>query len=319
MFLVDEVAPDAPEAGPLTPLEYADRPADRPVGRAGQQGRADAQRRRRLSARCSRRSMPREERRAGELHLPRRRGGPALHRGADPRPSPRRGGAGADRRHRRRLLLVGHLRAAARGRRAGRPVPAFLRAVEDAVPQPAQPSQAPGGRRPHRLHRRHQHRRTRTCWRPIRRIRCATRISGSKGRWSSSSPRPSPTTGCTRPARSCSTRRWFPELAAGRRCGRARDHVRAGRGPRADRVRDPARHLLRAPLDPRRDAVLPAARRADHGARPRRHARHRRSTSWCPSSPTIAILDWARRVPLRPCSRPAAASGCCRRRSTIPS
>jgi hypothetical protein len=38
-----------------------------------------------------------------------------------------------------------------------------------------------------------------------------------------------------------------------------------------------------------------------------------------PEQSNHRVLDWARPVPLRTCSRPAAGSGCCRRRSTIPS
>ena len=158
MFLADEAARRRARGRAADAARIRHRPADRPVGRAGQQDRADAQRRRRLSRHAGGDRCGREKRRAVQLHLPRRCGRDALHRGADPRPSPRRAGEGADRRRRRRLFPLGHLPAPARGRRAGRPVPAFLRAVEDAVPQPAQPSQADGGGRPHRFHRRHQYR-----------------------------------------------------------------------------------------------------------------------------------------------------------------
>ena len=50
MFLVEEVAPDAPDAGPLTPLEYAIGRLTGLSAEAGQQGQPDAQRRQRLSA-----------------------------------------------------------------------------------------------------------------------------------------------------------------------------------------------------------------------------------------------------------------------------
>ena len=110
MFLVDEVAPDAPDAGPLTPLEYA---IGRLTGLSAEPGNRiehDAQRRRRLSRRCWRRSMRRRRVSAcaATSSATTRRGMPfieALIR------AHRRGvaGAGADRRRRRRLFLVGHL------------------------------------------------------------------------------------------------------------------------------------------------------------------------------------------------------------------
>ena len=106
------------------------------------------------------------------------------------------------------------------GRRAGRALPAFVFSLAHAVREPAQPSQGAGGRRPHRLHRRAQHRRREHAGRqsahPVRDTHFRF-----EGRSSSSSPRPSPTTGCSRPARSCSTRTGSRRSRRRARCRRA--------------------------------------------------------------------------------------------------
>ena len=91
--------------GSADPARIRDRPADRPAQRARQQDRGPAQRRPGLSAHAGGDRGGQEERRPGELHLPRRQGGRGLPPGADPGAAPRRRGAGADRRRRRRLFL----------------------------------------------------------------------------------------------------------------------------------------------------------------------------------------------------------------------
>ena len=76
-----------------------------------------------------------------------------------PTPRPRRRGARPDRRHRRRLADVARLPSPALRGRAGARFMHSLAALAHAVPQSAQPQEDPGGRRPDRLYRRHEHRR----------------------------------------------------------------------------------------------------------------------------------------------------------------
>ena len=200
----------------------------------------------------------------------------------------------------------GYFRSATYGRlrEAGVPVDRFLHsyaAVEHAVPQPAQPSQAAGGRRPPRLHRRHQHR---------RRERAGDQPGASGARHAfprrrpggrRSSSRPSPTTGLSPPARSCSTRPGFP--SSRRAAMRSRACVTSGPDEDLEQIEFAiaARHHLRAPLDPHGHAVLPAARHADHRRSALAAMRGIEVDIFVPEQSNHRVLDWARRIPLRTC------------------
>ena len=296
MFLVDEVAPDAPDAGPLTPLEYA---IGRLTGLSAEPGNRiepDPQRRQRLSGDARRDRCGREERRAGSYIF-------------------RDDAAGLPfiealiRAHRRgvevRVLIDGigggyfWSGTYQRLREAGVPVDRFLHSY---VP-----------------------------WKtPFLNLRNHRKLLVIDGRIAFTGginigAENLLATNPAHPVRDTHFRlegpvveqlteafaddwlyetgeklldeAWFPDLHPVGEADRARGHVGARRGPRADRVRDAARHLLRAPLDPRGDAVLPAARHADHGAQPRgdarRHRRHRGAGAFQPHDPRLGAAGAA--------------------------
>ena len=130
---------------------------------------------------------------------------------------------------------------------------------------------------------------------------CATRTSGSRARSSRSSTEAFAddwlfTTG---------ERLLDRELvSAAREGGRGRWRASSPPAPTrtCEQIEFVALHAIScaAEVGPRGDALLPAARPADDGARASRRCAACRSTSCCPSIPTTPLLDWARRVPLRP-------------------
>ena len=156
-----------------------------------------------------------------------------------------------------------------------------------------------GHRRPARLHRRHQYRRREHPRRQPASSSCSTPTSASKGRSSSSSPTPSPTTGCITTGEKLLTESWFPPLEkAGPVTARV---VTSGPDEDMEQIEFVALHAISCarksirvvtpyflPPDPLTMALgLAALRGVMVDIVLPEHSNH-------------AILDWARRVPLRP-------------------
>ena len=214
----------------LAPLARATaRITERPLV-GGNDVRGPALRRRRLSRSCSRAIAAARRSVALSSYILRDdAAGGAFIEALIARTSPRRAGAGADRRHRRRLFLVSGLPPAARGRGAGWPLHALAAAVAHAVPQPAHAQEDAGGRWPHRASPAASTSAPRTCWPPTPRTRARHPLPRRRpgGRPAVRGLRRG--LAVRRPTRTLAGADWFPALADGRPAQRTGDHLGPGR------------------------------------------------------------------------------------------